>query len=267
MSVTVLLDGSDAALEAVPVAVELAGVLQEELAAMHVGSRAVPDDVTHLGVTAKALDGPLISGSSEGVARELGQRVTGTAVFTCALGLDIGVPNLPTRLLTTLPHPIVWVPPRGGARPWQIGEVLLPYDGSPATAASLGGVVTLVRASKARLRVLHVAAPGKPHEPSFTVPRYVDQPQYEWPAWSHEFLARLASLCPIEELQVKLELGHGAPDEAVVAAARGVDLVVVAWHGHLEADRARVIKALVSHATTPVWIERVHPASQGARTA
>ena len=44
---------------------------------------------------------------------------------------------------------------------------------------------------RAELLVVHVtdvrAAPAEPG--SLTTPRYVDQPQHEWPAWASEFIA------------------------------------------------------------------------------
>ena len=47
------------------------------------------------------------------------------------------------------------------------------------------------------LVVLHVATAGteRPTEPGTLVsPRYVDQPQHEWPAWAQEFLDRLRAV-------------------------------------------------------------------------
>ena len=81
--------------------------------------------------------------------------------------------------------PVVLVPPERGSTPWHLQHVLVPHDGTPTTSAALPPAAELAEHAGAELLVAHVAeakpAPGEPG--SLTTPRYVDQPQHEWPAW------------------------------------------------------------------------------------
>jgi hypothetical protein len=73
-------------------------------------------------------------------------------------------------------------------------------------------------------------------------PSYVDQRQYEWPAWASEFLGRLAYTCPAPSRipKLRLSLARGEPASEIVrfAAENSIDLTVLAWSGTLEPDRA-----------------------------
>lgn len=158
--------------------------------------------------------------------------------------------------------PVVLVRPERGTGPWSLDELLVPHDGTPATTAALCPAAELARSIGARLFALHVAAPGAPRheEPgSLQVPHYVDQPQHEWPAWAGEFVERLRSQCPIDLAQVRFFLGHGEPATEIlrIAEEQGVDLIVLAWHGTLEAEHARIFKTLLHRAPCPMMVLRV----------
>lgn len=160
--------------------------------------------------------------------------------------------------------PVVLIRPEQGEEPWRLAELLVPHDGTPATTAALCPAAELARSTGARLFALHVAAPGarRREEPgSLQVPHYVDQPQHEWPAWAGEFVERLRSQCPIDLAKVRFLLGHGEPSEEIlrVAEENAVDLIVLAWHGALEAEHARIFKALLLRARCPMMVLRVDP--------
>ena len=94
------------------------------------------------------------------------------------------------KVLHDAPCPVVLVPPERGATPWHLHHVLVPHDGTPTTSAALQPAAELAERGRAELLVVHVtdirAAPAEPG--SLTTPRYVDQPQHEWPAWTSEFV-------------------------------------------------------------------------------
>ena len=62
---------------------------------------------------------------------------------------------------------------------------------------------------------------------TFVVPRYLDQPQHEWPAWSREFLERVRGLgypANIEKMRLVLAQGEASTtlaDSVYAAIPRG----------------------------------------------
>jgi hypothetical protein len=103
-----------------------------------------------------------------------------------------------------------------------------------------------------RVLVVHVtdikAAPAEPG--SLTTPRYLDQPQHEWPAWSSEFVNRIACLCPLDHVHVRMLLAHGATATEVLRLSerQSTDLIVLAWRGIWEAPRAATLKDILREA-------------------
>jgi nucleotide-binding universal stress UspA family protein len=91
---------------------------------------------------------------------------------------------------------------------------------------------------------------------SLVMPRYVDQPQHEWPSWTSELLKRLASLCPGGELRARLHICGGDPAVQIVklAAEQAADLIALAWKGEWAGDHARTLKAIVRDAPCPIMI-------------
>jgi nucleotide-binding universal stress UspA family protein len=165
------------------------------------------------------------------------------------------------EVLLTAPCPVVLVPPRRGRAAWRLREILLPHDGTPSAAQAFGCAADLSARAGARLHVLHVTDRGgrrAEEKGTFAAPRYLDQPQHEWPAWAREFMDRLASGSPLEPARVRLALAHGAPAAEIVhfAAAAGVDLIVLAWKGALEPERAETVKAVIRDAPAPVLVLR-----------
>jgi nucleotide-binding universal stress UspA family protein len=157
--------------------------------------------------------------------------------------------------------PIVLVRPERGGMPWKLERILVPYDGTPATASALRPAIDLASRVSAALVVLHIAVPGAPgtgEEGTFGAPRYMDQPHHEWPAWVREFLSRLGSLVGLESLSPWLQVAPGQPGEEIerFAADQDMDLIVVGWHGCLEAGHADILKHLLLTAPCPVLLSR-----------
>jgi nucleotide-binding universal stress UspA family protein len=141
-----------------------------------------------------------------------------------------------------------------------IFTILVPHDGTPSTSAALRPAAELAKRGRAELLVLHVAdTRAAPAElGSLTTPRYVDQPQHEWPAWSSEFVKRLASACPLGDLHVRLLLAHGntAAEILRLSEKQSTDLIVLAWRGIWEAPRAATLKDILREALCPVMVVR-----------
>lgn len=167
------------------------------------------------------------------------------------------------RFLCETECPLLFVPPGRGARPWEMRRLLVPHDGTPTTTRVMGMTTELAQRTGAEIYVLHVAEPGagRPQEPgSFTTPRYVDQPQYEWPEWAKEFAERFCVECgELGTEGAHILLASGDPGEEILryATDEEADLIVLGWHGTLEGDRATTLKSVLRHAPCPVLVLRV----------
>jgi len=168
--------------------------------------------------------------------------------------------NTATNVLRHAPCPVVLVPPGHGLSAWHLHHVLVPHDGTPTTSAALRPAAELAERASAELLVAHVtdigAAPAEAG--SLTTPRYVDQPQHEWPAWTSEFVKRLACVCPLGHLHVRLVLARGNPAAEIVRLAKkqSTDLVVLVWRGKWEVPHATTLKAILHKARCPIMVLR-----------
>jgi nucleotide-binding universal stress UspA family protein len=137
---------------------------------------------------------------------------------------------------------------------------LVPHDGTPTTSAALLPAAELAEHGRAELLVVHVTdsrtAPAEAG--SLTTPRYVDQPQHEWPAWTSEFLNRLACICPLGHLHVRMFLAHGDTAAEILrfSEKQSTDLIVLAWRGILEAPCAPTMKGILREAHCPIMVVR-----------
>jgi nucleotide-binding universal stress UspA family protein len=138
-------------------------------------------------------------------------------------------------------------------------RLLVPHDGTPTSAATIGPATDLALKAEAELIVLHVATPGAetPTEPGTLIsPRYIDQPQHEWPAWAQEFLARLCAVGgPKGGTEMRLAVAQGEAGAAIVDFARQSDLSA------LEPGRARTMQRVICDTTCPMIVLRVDRSS------
>jgi nucleotide-binding universal stress UspA family protein len=125
----------------------------------------------------------------------------------------------------------------------------------------MGPATAFACTSAAELVVLHVATPGstRPTEPgTFVSPRYVDQPQHEWPAWGQEFLRRLCACGDARPgTKIRLSVAEGEAGSAIVEHARQSDLVVLGWRGVLEPGRAQTMRQVIRDTMCPVMVLRL----------
>ena len=141
------------------------------------------------------------------------------------------------EVLLNAPCPVVLVPSIPSRGPWVLRQLVLPHDGTPTSAAAIAPTADLASRAGAELVVLHIATPSDERPAqfgTFVVPRYLDQPQHEWPTWSREFLERVRGLCyPASIPNIRLVLVHGEAGAAIREFARhnASDLIALAWRG------------------------------------
>ena len=82
---------------------------------------------------------------------------------------------------------------------------------------------------------------------------FSDQPQYEVPAWSAEFLRRHA--LPISATApLRQRVGNAGDEVLSVAIEEGVDLIVLGWRQDLSSGRAAVVRSTLARGTVPVLL-------------
>jgi nucleotide-binding universal stress UspA family protein len=267
--IVVPLDGSEPALVALPVAKRLAELEGRTIHLVHVAPAIAPsaDVLERIGLSAAQLRGSVLDTKAgppaAGIlssAAELDAALLVMCTHTTLLAVDAPVGDTALAVLKGAPCPVVLVRPRRGVTPWALRRILLPHDGTPITSAAIGPAAELARRSGAELDVLHVATEGRPptERGALPPPRYLDQPQHEWPAWVQEFIERLASVCPLESMKVRMSLAHGVAGAEVVrfAGEHGSDLIVLAWRGAWEGAHAATVKTVLAHAASPVMVLR-----------
>jgi nucleotide-binding universal stress UspA family protein len=266
--ILVPLDGSEPALAALPVAKVFAGIEHATLRLVHI-TESKPRDAELLGRFRLEDSGPdglnVETRTGEPAvailrfAQEINPRMI---VMSNRSGIEprkvLG--RTATEVLRRVSCPLVLVPPDRGSSPWRLQHVLVPHDGTPRTSAALPPAQKIAEHASAELLVVHVTgARPAPVEPgSLTTPRYVDQPQHEWPAWSSEFINRFACICPLGDVHARMFLAHGDPGREInrLAVEQSTDLMIVAWQGVWEGTRAAILKDLLGNPYCPIMVVR-----------
>ena len=266
------LDGSEHALAALPVATVLSELDQVALRIVHV-SAGDPEPpaglVERLGLSTAAL-GSFSVEAREGepavvilrAAKEINARLIVMCTHTAAVRPTDIVGSTALAVLRESSCPVVLVNPRHDLGGWRLNRVVFPHDGSPAAAGAVRCAAEVARRAGAELLVLQVAVGGMPvpqERGSLTSPLYLDQAQHEWPAWASEFIERLACVCPLAGLRVRLLLGHGEPAPEILRVAReqSADLIVLAWKGNWAPEHAATLKAVVREAPCPTMVAHI----------
>lgn len=239
-------DSSAAAGSVLSVARAVAPLFHADVEAVHVledGGAAARAAGQAAGVKLSEISGPTVPAlvtaarTDEVVAMVVGAR--GTPAGRRPAG------HVALEVITTLRKPLVVVPPHA-AGPSRLARVLVPLDGSAATAAALRSTIDLVCGSEAEVVVLHVYEEA-------SLPAFSDQPQHETESWAKEFLARY---CPASAHGVRLELRVGAPGEHVLAVAveENADLIALGWAQDLSTGRAAVVREVLERSSVPVLL-------------
>ena len=269
-TVLVPLDGSVHATSAMPVARGLAELLHATVAVLHVTDDALAPAtlVERMKLSCEDARGLVIERRS-GVAaavivQEAVDRHAGMIVMCPQVRTDLpsrALGSVAAAVICAAPCPVVLVPPARGRKSWALRQMLVPHDGTPTSAATMGPATDFASMAAAELVVLHVATPGteQPTEPGTLVsPRYADQPQHEWPAWGQEFLDRLRAVGGGRDgVRVRLAVAQGEAGSAIVDFAQKSDLVVLGWRGALEPDRARTMRRVICDTICPVIVFRL----------
>jgi nucleotide-binding universal stress UspA family protein len=268
-TILVPLDGSAQATGALPVAQEFAKMTGATIHIVHVSPQHLsPDKVRDkLKLATEHLSGVVLDQRSGSPALAVTQEATKWRsrfiVMCCHAGIEQpeeGAPNISREILLNTPCPIVLVPAGRGERPWSLRRMLVPHDGTPTSAGSIGPVGDLCRSAEADMTMLHVgtAAAAPPADAgALPTPRYLDQPQHEWPAWGAEFLARARAIGkPPCDVKLRTLLCTEEIGQAIVrfASQDQTDLIVLAWRMSLDPGRARTMRMVVQQAPCPTMI-------------
>jgi len=276
----VALDGSRAAAVALPVARGIAAQLGGAIAILHIAAALLPDaDLRrrlHLDsgeATTTRLWSHVGAPAAE-ILRAAGEPDLALVVLTTH-GRDIAegprLGQVAEAVVAGSARPVLLVrpetvePPDAGAATFR--RLLLRLDGTPATAMALRPATELAGRLGASLDVLYVAGSGQalPREPgSIGAPRYVDQPQHEWPHWAHEVVERLCRCCadcpPDVPVQMFLVYGEIGVEIVRFAAEHHHDAIVLVRRSRLEPGRAQALRAVLAHAPCPVLVVGGPPA-------
>lgn len=266
--ILVPLDESRAARASLPVAGALAGIMSVNPHVLHVSHGSplpLAGLATRLGLDKSALHGWSIaarvgepSAAILDEARAKQVRLIVMCTHTSANQPKAILGRTALAVLREAPCPVVLVPPQETPRAWKLEKILLPCDGSPAGNAAVEPAARLARQANAELLVIQVGAAGLAGPidcGSLAMPRYMDQPQHEWPSWTGELLERLACLCK-DELRAKLHVAGGQPHVEILrmAAEDPNMLIVLAWKGNWTGQHARTLKAVIRDAPCPVMV-------------
>ena len=266
------LDGSVHATTAIPVARGFAKLLHATVAVLHVSDEALPSTslVQRMKLSCEDAQGCMIEqrsgAAAAAIVEEAGKRHAAAIVMCPQIRTDLptrALGSVAAAVLCTAPCPVVLVPPARGHLSWALHRLLVPHDGTPTSAATMGPATEFAAMAGAQITVLHVATAAlePPAERGTLVsPRYVDQPQHEWPAWGQEFLDRLRAIGRARDgIEVRLAVARGDAGAAILDFARESDLIVMGWRGGLEPGRAQTMRRVIRETVCPVIVFRLAP--------
>ena len=277
-TILVALDGSPAAATALPAARVAAQQLAATLEVLHVASSVAVTPVADrdlrrdLGLDAAGLRDAAIRVLVGDPATEILRSAADPQVLLIILTTHGRMPEfgrtfgrVAEAVVARTERPVLLVRPEAAltpsAHPLALQRLLVPLDGTPTTARALPPITDLARRLGASLDLLYVAATGGklPEEPgSIGAPRYVDQPQYEWPAWQREVIYRLCTVCAEcpSDVPVHMFLGRGPIGEEILrfAAAHWVDAIVLVRRSRLEPGRSAILRQVFEHTPCPILL-------------
>jgi nucleotide-binding universal stress UspA family protein len=242
-AVLAAIDGSAAAQPVLHTASTLGRALQCPVAALHVREDGVESErrlAARAGVELR-----LAAGSP---AEAIVAALTGQDVSLAVVGVR-GHPagrrpagSTALAVATRAAKPVVVVPPEP-RDPLAAGlhRILVPLDGSVAAGRAVEQTMQWFAGAGVEIVSLHVFDAA-------TVPRFWDRPEHDPAAWSREFLAR-----NLKAAGARLELRSGWPSDQIlgVAAAERADMIALAWHRQLAADRAAVVREVLTRSPVP----------------
>ncbi len=268
-SVLVALDGSPAAMTAVPVAHMLAGQLRARLDILHVvspgGSQLHMSDWLKglgdiLGVSAfSEIDIHLHVGEPAAIILQLASEPDAVLIVLTTHGRQIEpgriLGHVAEAVVAGTIRPVVLVRPEAptaGLPVNPIQRLLLPLDGSPTTATAVQQAIILASFLGASVDVLYVADhPNSTHMEAgqMGLPAYFDQPQHEWAQWDTEIVDRLCRSCAQfpPEMHTRVFLREGDIGQEIVrfAGDEHYDGILLVRRSHLEPGHAHTLRTVL----------------------
>jgi nucleotide-binding universal stress UspA family protein len=148
------------------------------------------------------------------------------------------------EVITRVDKLIAVVPPHAVVPSSGVGRILVPLDGTAASARAVEVLSETCARTGVEVLVLHVFD-------SETMPAFWDQPAHEAEAFGTEFLARFMA-----NPDAEVRLRTGIPGESVLEAAvrETVDGIALGWSQSLDPGRAEVVRRVLSDAPVPVLL-------------
>ena len=264
----VALDGSQAARTALPIARSVAEQLGVQLNILHVSPTSIPEEVvrSRLALEESDLEGAKLylhlGEAALGILEMTNDPRTELVVLTThgrVIEARQSLGRVAEEVIATCRQPILLVRPEsspateGGRAASGIHRMLFPLDGTPTTFSALRPAMSLASRLGASVDLLYVLSPGQPipvELGSIVAPRYVDQPQHEWPHWSRAAVQHLiaqAQCSSTVPVQAFLAIGETSAEILRFADEHQVDTIVLVRHSQLEAHRAHVLRAVLAH--------------------
>ncbi|MHB1005436.1 MAG: universal stress protein [Chloroflexota bacterium] len=270
--VVVPVDGSADAKLALAAARIVAGIAGASIAAVHVTDEDLsPEELVERanlsrtetqGLVVERASGDPAAAIVEVAERHQAMLIAMSVPRPAGGGLE-KVRTLVEAVLETAPCPVLLVRRQSGESESTLHNprrILLPLDGTPSSAASIGPALELAEKTQAQVDILYVAIQAEqPSERgSLTAPQYVDQPQYEWPSWAREFASRfgtaLGQFKPSTPTQVFLRSGDPPREIVHFAREHDTDLIVLEWSGRGAATHGAVVTRVIVEAPVPVLV-------------
>lgn len=269
------LNGSAASRAAISVGRSLAQLYLAAPHLVYVGKAAIDPKNIHLllGVTQEEIPGAVFhccqNETPEAVVSIARQLPEAVILISTQVGDPVSTSGLGTfteMVLASNPERIMLVPPDRAEMPWNMKRILLAHSGTPDCDPATGMAAELATLARAEVVALHVAAPkaGSPEEPgSLPAPRYIDQPQHEWPAWTGEFLDRMLAMgAPTSAVQFDLLVAGGQRGSEIAEKARDrqADLVIMAWDREWQSEKHMATRTVIRSCGCPVLLVASKPA-------
>jgi len=242
------LDDSAAARPVVEASARLAGLLGNDLIALHIsenGSGATAEAV------AESAGVPIIVRPAAGAVTdaivEAQREVDAVAVAVGTRGLagaarPLG--HVALHLVQALPVAVLAVPP--GSRDHSIDRVLVALEGDDESAA-VGDLLERIGDGEGPdIVALHVFPPED-------LPPFGDHPVFETEAWAREFLRRTTGPPP-HRLRLEVRVGSVVDVVAGSVDELGVDLVILAWNRNLAPGHGRIVRRMLEAGRAPTLL-------------
>ncbi|HET7868716.1 MAG TPA: universal stress protein [Actinomycetota bacterium] len=222
----------------------VAELFEASLEAVHVrddGARTARTAAAVAGLQLREVDGPVVDAlvlearASEVAALTLGARATPAGRRPAG--------HVALEVITAVPRPVAVVPP--DVRPQRdLRRLVVPLNGTWATANALAGVIELACRCDLDVVILHVLDEE-------SLPPFSDQPHHEAEAWLREFMARQ---CPAAAARAELRVGVPAHAVEATAVEMGADLIALSWSQELAPGRAAVVREVLERGRIPVLL-------------